>query len=143
MGEVRHEKLALGQESWTSARGQLVVRTPAKGVILVRISGFFDQDLVPYVKAPTDRAIASGLSPAVFNDWWDMTGYDSESRIALTQWMLGVRKKLSAGHVLLQSKIVAMGVSVANLALGGVLTVHTNRAQFEAALQQQAKRGVL
>ena len=38
-------------------------------------------------------------------------------------------------HILVGSKIVSMGVSVANLALGGSLVGYTNRTAFEAALR--------
>lgn len=135
MEEVRHRKLPTGEDSWSSGRGELRISLPGPTIVLVRFIGHLEASLVLHVKAPTDRLMAKGTMPAVFNDWWEMTGYDSDARIQLTEWTLKNRKRMSAAHVLTQSKIVAMGVTVANLGLGGSLAVYTDRVKFEAALQ--------
>lgn len=70
-----------------------------------------------------------------FHDWLDMTGYDSSSRIDLTAWVLKNRanSRLSIG---MRSKLVAMGVSVANLALGNMIETFSTIAQLEGALAE-------
>lgn len=115
---------------------------PAATVVGVRVVGYLDTPLVPYTMQKTDELTARGVKPTVFNDWWEMTGYDSEARIRLTEW---TRSNLALGktwpsHVLMRSKIVAMGVTVANMALGGALVVHSDRAVFDAELRAAARR---
>ena len=71
----------------------------------------------------------------VFHDWIDMTGYDTICRQMLTKWTANNLRAYAAVHVAVQSKLVAMGVQVANLALGGLVTAYTGRAQLETALR--------
>lgn len=51
----------------------------------------------------------------------------------LTTWTLRHRAK-TVIHIGTFSKLVAMGVSVANLAIGNLITVHQNLDALEAAL---------
>jgi len=50
-------------------------------------------------------------------------------------WHLAHRDTLKALHAVARSRIVRMGVTVANLALGKI-TSHDNRSTFEAALRK-------
>jgi len=75
-------------------------------------------------------------SVRIFHDWEAVTGYDSEARVHLTRWTLSApRKALAECHVLVRSRLVAMGVSTAALALHVVdvpLSSYSVRAEFEA-----------
>ncbi|MCA9647809.1 MAG: hypothetical protein KC492_44265 [Myxococcales bacterium] len=46
-----------------------------------------------------------------------MTGYDSQARSHLTQWVIAHRNQVRGCWVLTGSKLVAMGISVADAAL--------------------------
>ncbi len=74
----------------------------------------------------------------VFHDWHAVEGYESEARIHLTRWTLDApRGTIGECHVLVRSKLVAMGVSTAALALRLAsipLFSYTLRAPFEARL---------
>jgi hypothetical protein len=74
-------------------------------------------------------------SVAGFHHSFGMTGYDSECRIELTNWVMSHRAQ-SRLFIGLRSKIVAMGVSVANLALGNVIQTHASPATLESALER-------
>src|SRR5262249_3247489 len=76
----------------------------------------------------------SGLQPLVFNDFELGTGYDSEVRARLTAWHLRNTGKLKEIHILVRPGLIAMGVTVANLATGGRFVVYTDRSAFEWAL---------
>jgi hypothetical protein len=69
------------------------------------------------------------------HDWLDMTGYDSACRTDLTGWILRNRPK-SVLHIGVTLPLVAMGVAVANLALGNLIQVHRNKLSLESALNQ-------
>jgi len=113
-------------------RGEMTIEVSGD-VIFHRISGYLEKSLVPRIKEPTERLIACGLRPRIFNDWWDMSGYDAEARNKLTEWTLRIRHNIASDHILVRSKIVSMGVSLANVALGGLLTVYTDRTEFAQA----------
>lgn len=70
----------------------------------------------------------------VFHDWLDMTGYTSDCRKRLTEWSIAHLDVYGQIHIALRSKLVAMGVQVANIALGGAINVHPDRAAVHAAL---------
>ncbi|MEP7121032.1 MAG: hypothetical protein ABJE95_08990 [Byssovorax sp.] len=74
------------------------------------------------------------ISPRItaLYDVWDLTGYDSEFRIELTKWGMKNRASVLALHSVARSKLVNMGLSVANLAMGGIFTPHGKRADFDA-----------
>jgi len=75
-------------------------------------------------------------SVRIFHDWEAVSGYDSEARVHLTRWTLSApREALAECHVLVRSRLVAMGVSTAALALRVLdvpLSSYSVRAEFEA-----------
>jgi hypothetical protein len=95
--------------NWTSSGGLLVV---------VAVHG--DRVLAPLMTQRADTIVARGRV-RIFFDFWDMPTYDSEMRIQWTNWLAKHRARLDEIHIVARSKLVAMGVSVANLALGGII----------------------
>ena len=67
------------------------------------------------------------------HDWSALTGYGSGVRTRVTSWGLGVISRFDAIHVFSTSSVVRMGVTVANMALGGRIFVHDKRSDFERA----------
>jgi len=116
--------------SWP--RGELRIKVN-DNVVYEQVTGYLEKDIVAKITAPIDRLIAVGNKPVIFNDWWELTGYDSDARLKLTDWIFWIRGKIIGSHILVRSKIVSMGVSIANLALGGMLTVYTDRSEFTLA----------
>lgn len=102
--------------------------------MLLRITGHLDQPMGTFILDAVNRFAAANKRINIFCDWAETTGYASDVRSAFTQWVASNRSKVTF-HLLVGSKIVAMGVSVANLALGGILVVYTNRASFDAAFR--------
>jgi hypothetical protein len=70
----------------------------------------------------------------VFHDWLEMTGYDSRTRIRLTAWSVAHRHLYEEVHLAVRSRIIAMGVQVANVAVGGIMRAHTGIATLEVEL---------
>ncbi len=75
-----------------------------------------------------------------FYDWEKMTSYASEARSSSTSFMLAHRRQYRCAVILTGSAIVAMGVNVANVVLGGFLTATTKRAELDALQAQALKR---
>jgi hypothetical protein len=72
----------------------------------------------------------------VFHDWFEMTGYETSARKQLTDWSVANRKHYREVHIGLRSKIVAMGINVANIPLGGLIRAHGSRPPFERAFEK-------
>ncbi len=70
----------------------------------------------------------------LFADLGAMNNYDSGLRTELTAGFLPARERIASFPILLRSKLVAMGVSVANLALGGLVQTMDDRERFKKAL---------
>ena len=119
---------------WLSDRGQLVVTSPAPRVISLAFTGHLEVPLARRITLSVDQLLNAGHRPHVFNDWEHMSGYDSPARVLLTEWALRQRTHFASVHLLLGSRLVAMGVSVANLAIGGIINPYMDRAAWERTL---------
>lgn len=119
-----------------ASRGTLQVYTPRPWVLLFAVEGKADLEVAEAIITWTNKMLAGNNRPHVFHDWEHMTGYDSNAREQLTAYVDGVKKQLGSANMLVKSKIVAMGVAVANALLGGTLHGFSERARFEETLQR-------
>jgi hypothetical protein len=121
-------------ECWRASRGTLRLSWTESGCMLVVLGVHGDRALAPLMTRRADAIIAQ-TKLTLFFDFWEMPTYDSEMRMLWTQWLLSHRSHLNGLHVLARSKLVSMGVSVANLALGGIIQSYpTPSGPFEQAL---------
>ena len=79
------------------------------------------------------RVAAGGHRILGFADWWAMENYETAARQLLTETAKRVATRTEAYHVLLRSRVVALGIQAANLVLGN-LQPYTDRARFEQAM---------
>ncbi len=121
-------------DQYSSAKGESLLTSPKPDMVVLKITGHLDKNMGRRALDLVEKAAASHRVFYLFCDWAEMNGYDSEIRNMYTQWIASNRSRLKV-HILVGSKIVSMGVSVANLALGGSLVGYTNRTAFEAALR--------
>jgi len=117
-------------------RAELEIWMAATDVVVQRVKGQAGVELARAIAAFNTRLIQQGLRPHIFNDWEELTGYTSEARLELTAWTAKNVGSLQGIHVLLKSKLVAMGISVANLATGGITKSYSDRATFERVLAE-------
>lgn len=116
-------------------RGSFVVWTVTPRIYASRCIGYFEPAHVELFLPYSERVIAAAPGPVqVFHEWTEMTGYDSSCRQKLTGWTLEKRSSFARIHVSVRSKIVAMGVQVANVALGNIVAYPT-AAALQAALR--------
>jgi hypothetical protein len=82
------------------------------------------------------KTLGRGRKSVGFHEWSELPNYDSNARKRLTEWVLQQRSNMVEHHILVRSKLLAMGVSTASMLIGGhVITSYTDRASFERALQ--------
>lgn len=132
--DLAHTRLGARGDRWATSRGVLDVRTPASDVVTRRFEGYATIELIEPAVRHLETLIESGMRPLVFDDFELGTGYDSDVRAKLTSWHLRNPGKLKEVHILVRPGLVAMGVTVANLATGGRFVVYTDRSTYEWAL---------
>jgi hypothetical protein len=117
------------------ARGTAVYSYPQPWVFFGKVTGHYRADMVDDYIAAMERTLDRGQPISGFHDWSGMPNYDTVCRKRLTDWVLKHMAHTAGHHILVQSKLVAMGVSTANMLLGGsIITSYTDRAAFEQAL---------
>jgi hypothetical protein len=119
---------------------------PLPGIIRFKYFGFSEASAVPWMADTANRMIKVGRRSPVdmFVDCWQQEGYEPGFRTGLTDWNKQIQKDIRTMPLLIRSKIAAMGITVSNIALGGMLVPFTEPQQFERAYQESvlaARRG--
>jgi hypothetical protein len=120
-------------------RWSLRLENPAPSVVHTRGAGHADLACVKEFWDFFEKVAATQSPVENFHDWADIEGYDPEVRQRYMQWSRAHRAEIRAAHILVRSRLVVMGVTVANLALG-YLTAYHDRARFERALADAIAR---
>jgi hypothetical protein len=123
-----------------SDRGEFAFWLIAPDVCATYAQGYMTRNMAQLMILQLEPVYASGAMIYGFHNWLGMSNYESACRVDLTAWVLQHRKQTVA-HIALASRLVAMGVSVANLALGSPFHVHESEDALARALAEvMAKR---
>lgn len=133
---AQYELLSPERERWSTPRGELVVWQPQQSVVVFQVSGHISQPIAKPVMERVQQLLDAGLHPTVFDDLERAVSYDGVVRLEVTRFAVRTAPRVAATHVLVRSKLIAMTVAVANLALRQHLTVHSARNGFDAALDR-------
>ena len=106
----------------------------APTVLMSRFEGHVDAATAKSVIETLERLTAPLREFHLFNDSEALSSYDPELRVLMTRWVERSRPRLIKNHVLVRSKIVAMGVAVASMLLGDIMRMHSDRRSFESAV---------
>ena len=107
----------------------------APDVYASEVEGYLDLGMAQLIIKQADPMYEVGRVDG-FHYWFDMTGYDSQARVELTNWVTRHRSR-SRLFIGVRSKIVAMGVSVANLALGNLIRTYAATPELDLALEKR------
>lgn len=107
-----------------------------RNVYVTQAAGHMDDDHCAFLETFGEGQIrrAGGSKHYIFHDWMELTGYESRTRLRLTTWSAARRHTFEEVHLAIKSRIVAMGVQVANIALGGFMRAHTGVSSLEVEL---------
>jgi hypothetical protein len=135
---VENYPLPMKGQCWATPRGSLALWTPAPHLLVFELAGHGEADFVAPIVRDLERL--SGPAWRVFVDAGQLSNYDSPLRVELTAVFRKHSEHIEYFAVLLGSKIVAMGVTVANLALKGLVTPFTDRERFLTALNEVLRK---
>jgi hypothetical protein len=124
-----------GTKTWTSPNGELKVWKAAPHVIVVRFQGAMFDGHLAHLAMLEIEGHAARHKLDIFHDWEGMDLYATEARTLMTERAIPIAARISSLNVLFDSKVVRMGVSMANLKLGGI-RMFTTREEFEQVIQQ-------
>ena len=123
-----------------TGRGAIVYWVLAPRLYMTEVRGLMTQPMSQLLMKQAEPLYAIGGKVHGFHNWFAMDNYDSVCRVELTGWVLGHRAQTGL-HIGLRSRMVAMGVAVANLALGSLIQVHNEPRALEEALEALLRRG--
>src|SRR5688572_8176042 len=95
---VEHRRESDGTDVWISRYGELRMRVPVKGLLLMRFAGDFTDDFASKFTEVTLRSAADMDKYTAFHDWEAMQTYETASRIRLTNLALQHKNKIEAIH---------------------------------------------
>jgi hypothetical protein len=121
-------------------RGHASIDRVADHVVVITLRGEIGEPWAATLAA----TVASELKRSThMNMFWDLEAlesYHAMIRKLSTDALLQNRKHISSLHAIVRSRVVSMGVSVANLALGGLIVTYRERQSFESALEAALMR---
>jgi hypothetical protein len=120
-------------------RGELRMWCPAPYLLASRLTGHLTVELASCISSFSERRFAVHFKLEGFHDWELLSDYDTDARVQLTRWVIQFRSRMQGLHFLMRSKFGVLGLSVANMALGGLIKPYAHRIQFEQALRGAVK----
>ncbi|MBL8682455.1 MAG: hypothetical protein JNK05_25030 [Myxococcales bacterium] len=121
-------------------RAEFTVYRPADGLYVTVANGHVlestAKDFIAFLEGEMKRGVSN---MSFFHDWWELDTYEQSARQRLTEWRRAApRGTTKDSHVLVRSKLLAMGVAASAIVLrmvGVEMRAHTDRAAFERALR--------
>ena len=129
-----------GEQVWKDDKCEMRVWVPVPGVAVFTGKGNVQEALFVSALPVLRAAFPPDVAGAFFCDGWEIDGYESKFRLRITELVQSLKPRGIEVHVLMRSKIVAMGFSVANLVLGGDLTGHRDQKEFYRLVEQTVAR---
>jgi hypothetical protein len=124
-------------ERWENAEGSVDATRVSGQVLLITMKGDLAAGGGYFAAKWLDREL---LKPShVFWDLFGLVTYATEVRTSCTEVLVRNRKNMLSVNAGTQSKIVRMGVVMANVALGGIMKSYADQGAFDAAVQGAAK----
>lgn len=139
--EVENQKSVLVSKFESSV---FTVYRPVAGVYVTVASGHVleatAKDFIAYLEGEMKLGVSN---MSFFHDWWELDTYEQSARQRLTDWRRAApRGTTKESHVLVRSKLLAMGVAASAIVLrmvGVEMRAYTDRAEFERVLRESIR----
>jgi hypothetical protein len=123
-------------ELWKAPRGAMRLDWNRRAIVRMIVRGHgYGEYAAPELRRWTD---ALRLAPQIglVIDFGDMESYDSQLRSEMQGWAARHRSSVELVYVYSKSRIVNMGVAVANLAVGGIIKAFATKHEFDMECQK-------
>jgi hypothetical protein len=127
-------------EVWQLRASSMRLDWSRAGIVELTLSGHGYAEFVAPSLRRWNETLLTCERLTLLVDFWDMPGNESQLRLGMTDWVLEHRTRLEPIHLLTRSPLVRMGVTVANIALGGLIQIHGMRATYDSALKAPGVR---
>lgn len=114
-------------------RVRFVSRATAPNIVVSQITNHATLGMAERYTSLLDGEVLRGKLE-IFHDWSGMTGYDPDARKLLTDWNVRHGTDVVQVHLLVRSKVIAMGVSVSSLIAGRDFAAYSERHLWEKPL---------
>jgi hypothetical protein len=111
---------------------------PHPRVVLSRVQGYLRHEYaLELIRCLNETAPNTQIFQ--YHDWLAMDGFDIRCQRDLTSWHITHRGRVGTLQIAAQSGLVRMGVSVANIALKGLIRLHDSSQTLEDAAERMIK----
>ena len=119
-----------------AAAGAATIVLTDPPIVRIKLEGVGYEDFVPVLTEELDRL---GAPPSLLAfDAWELSSYETGFRKLWTAWLEHNRPETIL--CLLESRVVAMGIKLTNLVLGGTIQSFSSRLPFERAIELSRTR---
>lgn len=125
-----------------SARGELTIHIKAPRTMLIEVTGHAEAGFVDFIESVFEATFGASNGVCVYIDCEAQTGHDAAFRERLVDWARGIHPRTRTYCLLVRSRIVGFGLTVANMLVGGHAVTLTDRAAFEAKLDQSIREAL-
>lgn len=119
-------------EAYKDAEGRAEIQVFPGSLVRILLAGALDEPAGHWLGPTLTRQMHGLRGITTYWDLADLVRYHPAVRVEATAALKARLHDISAIHVHATSTIVRMGVSVANLALGGIAVTYADRNEFES-----------
>jgi hypothetical protein len=121
--------------SQTDENGAALLDRVGAEVLVLTLRGDIGDDWANAIVGAMSDELRSGAQTNFFADIEHLESYGPLLRQRATDTLLRHRRWVASIHALVRSRVVSMGVSIANVALGGMIVTYASRRSFESAIE--------
>jgi hypothetical protein len=121
-------------------RGELRIWLAAPTVMVFKYRGHSDRSYVDFLEHVVDEVFGARNDLHFLVDCEEQTGFDAQFRKRIAEWAKRLEPRTLTYCLLVRSRVVALGISVVSLLVGGKSKVVSDRDTFLSVLELAVRR---
>jgi hypothetical protein len=126
----------------TTESGELRMWLAAPTVMVFKYKGHSDASYVDFLEEVVDRVFGSRGGLHFLVDCEEQTGFDAGFRRRITEWAKRLEPRTETYCLFARSRLVAFGIALVGLLVGGNTQVCTTRDAFRSKLEGAVRRSL-
>jgi hypothetical protein len=128
---------------YRTERGELRIWLPAPTVMVFKYRGYTEVGHIEFIERVFEDQFGTERGHLhLFVDAEEQTGYDAAFRKRTSAWSSRVEPRTDTYCVFVKSRLVALGVSLTVLAVGGCVSVVSKRSAFRSRLETSVRQSL-